>query len=167
MTVVSAVRPCYNRRGIIVVLKSELSKGRQISQGTTTNTRRVAMRQLRMTFVLRLGRITIPLMALAILATAVLADASTFLPVQKTCPLCKTAFSFMAQGSGFQSTVRTDLKPLGAIAAPWPIPVCPKCKLVLYKDNIPKEELEKCQKTVSSTAYKEHSERSSHYLAAG
>ena len=122
------------------------------------------MSQLKTTPVPRLRRITVPLVAVAMLATAVFAEASTFRPVKKTCPLCQAEFSFMAQGSGFQSTMRLDLKPVGAIAAPWPIPVCPKCKFVLYSDDIPKEELEKCQKIVSGAAYKEHSERASYYL---
>ena len=108
--------------------------------------------------------IAAPLMALALLASALVALASTFRPVQKTCPLCKTEFSAMAAMSGTQFSSRTDLKPLGAIAAPWPMPVCPKCKFVLYGDDIPKDELAKCQTIVSDAAYKEISKRASYYL---
>jgi hypothetical protein len=120
------------------------------------------MSQLRLVF--RLRAITVPLMAVAVLALAVPAVASTFRSVHKTCPLCDTEFDTMAEGSGTQFSTRSDLKPLGAIAAPWPIPVCPKCKFVLYAADIPKDELEKCRKIVSDATYTEHSERASHYL---
>ena len=112
------------------------------------------MNQLRTLLVPRLRRIAIPLAALALLASAACAVASTFKEVHKTCPLCKTEFDTMVAMSGTQFGRRLDLKPLGPIAAPWPIPVCPKCKFVLYSDNIPKDELDKCQKIVSDAAYK-------------
>ena len=75
--------------------------------------RRVRMRQFRIALVPRLRRIeAAPLMALAPLASAICAVASTFEQVQKTCPLCKTEFKTTAAMSGSQFAMRTDLKPL-------------------------------------------------------
>ncbi|MGO9113832.1 MAG: hypothetical protein ACLP9L_31770 [Thermoguttaceae bacterium] len=122
------------------------------------------MRQMKMAFVPQPRRIMAPLVGLAGLGMAVLAVASDFDSVQKTCPLCKTTFSIWEQVSGTQFSMRSDLKPLGPIAAPGPIPVCPKCNFVLYSGDIPKEELDKCQRIVSGSTYKEHSKRASHYL---
>jgi uncharacterized protein (DUF2225 family) len=104
------------------------------------------------------------LAGLAIMGTAVTVAALTYKLVKKTCPLCKTDFKFMEEASGTQLTVELDLRPIGPIDAPWPIPVCPKCKFVLYQDQIAQEELEKCQRIVSGADYKSHSERASYYL---
>lgn len=73
--------------------------------------------------------------------------------VEKTCPLCAEAFKCELNMSGTQFGMRPDLKPLGAIAAPRRIPVCPGCRFVLYDDEIPTEELAKCREIVQGDAY--------------
>lgn len=84
--------------------------------------------------------------------------------VKKTCPLCKHDFTCQLDMSGTQFGMRLDLKPLGPITAPWRIPVCPKCRFVLYDDDIPADDLEKCKEIVHGDAYKKHSTRASHFL---
>ena len=90
--------------------------------------------------------------------------AHTTVRVQQTCPLCSKAFEAVLDASGTQFGVRLDLKPLGPIAAPWAVPVCPDCKFVLYADNIDKTELEKCRKIVAGERYKAAAQRSSYHL---
>jgi tetratricopeptide (TPR) repeat protein len=66
--------------------------------------------------------------------------------------------------SGTQFGMRLDLKPLGPIAAPWRLPVCPKCHFVLFDSEIPGEELIRCKQIVQDDAYKQQTGRASYYL---
>lgn len=70
-------------------------------------------------------------LTLAALLSATTVNALTIHEADRTCPLCKTEFKAHLAGSGTQFGMRLDLKPLGAIAAPWPVAVCPKCHFVL------------------------------------
>jgi len=99
-----------------------------------------------------------------LLCTTGLANAHTSSMVEKTCPLCEEVFKCELDMSGTQFGMRLDLKPLGPTAAPWRIPVCPKCHFVLYDDEIPAEEFVKCKEIVRSDAYKKQSGRASYYL---
>lgn len=62
--------------------------------------------------------------------------------------------------------LRLDLKPLGAILAPWRIPDCPKCHFVTYSREIPQEELEKCRGLIASREYVDNLNRSTHFRGA-
>jgi uncharacterized protein (DUF2225 family) len=84
--------------------------------------------------------------------------------VKKTCPVCKTEFKTMVDMLGTSFGMRLDLKKLGPIASPWRIPVCTKCKFVLYDDKIPEKDLAKCKEIVESKDYKKHSARASYFL---
>lgn len=64
---------------------------------------------------------------------ALSADAHTSRQERFTCPLDGTSFEARVDTSGTQFGTRLDLKPLGPTAAPWAVPVCPKCRLPLYK----------------------------------
>ena len=64
-----------------------------------------------------------------------IALADTKIVVEEVCPLCRTKFKATLAGSGYQSNIRLDLRPIGAIASPWPLAVCTKCGFVLYKDQ--------------------------------
>jgi uncharacterized protein (DUF2225 family) len=81
-----------------------------------------------------------------------------------TCPICQTKFKAEVDISGTSFGQRLDLKPVGCIAAPTSIPVCPKCHFVLYKDDFSKEELEECRQVVDTAEYKRHSGRASYFL---
>ena len=84
--------------------------------------------------------------------------------VDKTCPLCAEKFTCVLDFSGTQFGMRLDLKPLGPIAAPWRVPVCPVCHFVIYEDKIPEADLPKCKEIVGSEEYKKHSGRGSYFL---
>ena len=79
--------------------------------------------------------------------------AMTLSEVEKTCPLCGTVFKTTMAMSGTSFGMRLDLKPIGPIAAPWPVPVCPNCGFVLYESSFYPEEKEKLQKIVQSSEY--------------
>lgn len=84
--------------------------------------------------------------------------------VDKVCPLCSTAFTAEVDMSGTQFGMRLDLKPIGPIAAPWRVPVCPQCHFVLFSDELTPEVLEQCREIVGSQGYISQVERSSHFL---
>ncbi len=99
-----------------------------------------------------------------LLCTTSVVNAHTSGMVEKSCPLCEKVFKCELDMSGTQFGMRLDLKPLGPTAAPWRIPVCPKCHFVLYDDQIRAEELAKCKEIIRSDAYKKQSGRASYYL---
>ena len=68
-----------------------------------------------------------------------------------TCPIDGTEFESRSAASGFQRTMRLDLKRVGAIAAPWPIPVCPTDHFVVL--DFDAEELEQLRQFVPSEEY--------------
>lgn len=81
--------------------------------------------------------------------------AHTFDEEEFTCPLCGTKFKAIVDCSGTVLDRRLDLKPLGAIAAPWRKPVCPACHFVLYSEQEkPAEDIGKLRKIVGSEEYK-------------
>ena len=90
--------------------------------------------------------------------------AHTYSTVEETCPLCGEEFKCEVDRSGTQLDTRLDLKPLGLIAAPWRVPVCPRCHFVFYDEEIPAEELAKCRSIVQEDAYKKQSGRASYFL---
>jgi hypothetical protein len=106
----------------------------------------------------------IPRTVLTVLLAAGIARAHTSSVVERTCPLCEKAFTCQLDMSGTQFGMRLDLKPIGPIAAPWRIPVCPTCRFVVYADDISADELAICRRIVASPAYKEHADRASYFL---
>lgn len=95
------------------------------------------------------------------------ATALTIHEADKTCPLCTTEFKARLAGSGTQFGMRLDLKPLGAIAAPWPVAVCPKCHFVLLSDDLSDSDLKMLKAFVQTKEYQAWGEtRSSHFLMA-
>jgi hypothetical protein len=82
--------------------------------------------------------------------------ANRVMPRLFTCPLCGTEFRGKVAVSGTQFGMRLDFMPIGQIAAPWPMPVCPKCRFVLFKDageDYAPDEIEKLKKLVASDSY--------------
>jgi len=92
------------------------------------------------------------------------AQAHTWADVEQTCPLCNTKFKARVDMSGTQFGMRLDLKPLGPIAAPWSVPVCPKCHFVLFDDEIAEDVLQRCRKIVAAEQYKAQAKRASYHL---
>lgn len=90
--------------------------------------------------------------------------AHTFKIESKTCPLCETTFQAILDASGTKMGMRLDLRPLGRIAAPWRVPVCPNCHFVIFAKEIAEEHVEQCKRIVATEKYKQHSKRASYYL---
>jgi hypothetical protein len=90
-----------------------------------------------------------------ILVIPLKASASTFREVEVTCPLCETKFKTHLQMSGTTFGQRLDLKPIGPIAAPWPLAICPKDSFVLFKENFTEPEKDRLRIFVHSKAYQD------------
>jgi hypothetical protein len=101
------------------------------------------------------------------IALPMLASAHTSRKTAQTCPLDQTKFEAVLDMSGTSFGKRLDLKPLGPTPAPWRVPVCPRCHLVMYKDDFTEEELKSLSVLVSSKEYSELAVRHpSHFLMA-
>jgi len=94
---------------------------------------------------------------MAILCISVLVTSNLFAHtsdiVKKTCPVCLHEFEAEMDMSGYQSGVRLDLKPLGAIAAPSRVAVCPQCHFVLYTDQLSDEDRDNLREFLASPEY--------------
>jgi tetratricopeptide (TPR) repeat protein len=102
----------------------------------------------------------------ALVAGNLFAHTSGF--VKKTCPVCAREFEAEMDMSGTQFGMRLDLKPLGAIAAPWRLAVCPECHFVLYTDQLSGEERDNLRKYLASAEYVDlvQEKHSSYFLLA-
>lgn len=87
-----------------------------------------------------------------------------FREIEISCPLCETTFKTSRAVSGTVWGRRLDLKPLGPIASPWPIPVCPNCRFVNYKDKFDNEEVERLKLFVKSQEYQNLAKNHSSYF---
>ena len=92
--------------------------------------------------------------------------ALTFAEVEKTCPIDGTSFRATIAISGTRFGMRLDRKPLGAIAAPAPLPVCPTDRFVFYKPKFAEDEVEQLRPFVRSSAYQQHVAGNSPYFLA-
>ena len=95
-------------------------------------------------------------LALLIPVWAPIALGDTRKNVDRVCPLCSTKFTAVVIMSGTRFGVRLDLRPLGAIASPIPLAVCPKCGLVLHKPMSEKysaDELKQLRGIIEADAY--------------
>lgn len=57
------------------------------------------------------------------------------------CPVCDVEFTATLQNSGSAFGKNLDLKPVGAIIIPWPIPQCPDCHFAFYDDGFTEDEI--------------------------
>ncbi|MBI5393735.1 MAG: DUF2225 domain-containing protein [Verrucomicrobia bacterium] len=94
------------------------------------------------------------LTVVCLLCAAPILLAHTSGTVKKTCPLCASNFEAEMDMSGSQFGVRLDLKPLGPIAVPWRVAVCPKCHFVLFKEDLNETEKNILGAYVRSEKYK-------------
>lgn len=74
--------------------------------------------------------------------------------VKVTCPLCGHHFTAIVDVSGTMFGRRLDLKPIGPYPAPWMIPVCPQCHLVIYSRRIPAADLARIKTLVKTPGYR-------------
>jgi len=81
-----------------------------------------------------------------------------------TCPIDGRKFKQYVDASGTQFGLRLDYKPLGAIAAPWAIPQCPKCKFVLYEESFDTAIVQKIKPFILSERYRSAAAGNSSYF---
>ena len=110
---------------------------------------------------------TITILCLSIFVTGTIFAHTTGI-VKKTCPLCTHEFEAEIDMSGTQSGMRLDLKPLGAIAAPRIVAVCPECHFVLYTNQLSKEDRDHLRMFLAGVEYKGlvNEKHSSYFLLA-
>jgi hypothetical protein len=91
------------------------------------------------------------LLAVVLLVGCGTALGETYELTEYVCPIDGTTFESQDAVSGFKSGMRLDLKPLGEIAAPWPIPVCPSDHFVVLEYE--PAEIEKLKSFIPSDEY--------------
>jgi hypothetical protein len=82
------------------------------------------------------------------------ANAFTSYQTVVTCPVGGQSFTATMMGSFFQSGMRLDFKPIGALIAPYPYPVCPANGFVVYRDNFSDAEIDAISAIVLSDDYR-------------
>lgn len=93
---------------------------------------------------------------------------STFGKVDITCKIDSVQYSATIAMSGSSFGSRMDLKPVGAIVAPWPVPTCPQCGFPHFEDTLTSETIKRYRKFVTSETFKEAltNKESSYYRVA-
>lgn len=116
--------------------------------------------------VLRAAAITAATMAGTMLASHN-ATASTSYETTVTCPIDGQTFTTIMLGSYFQSSMRLDFKPIGALITPYPYPVCPGNGFVMYQDRFSNEELNALRTIVLSDEYRRlRAENTDYFMVA-
>ncbi len=114
-----------------------------------------------------------PAAAVAAILTAGLAaqvapaQAMTLGVKEFTCPIDGKKFKATVARSGTSFGMRLDLKRIGPIAQPWPMPACPGNGFTLYKRKFTKAEIAKLRKIVATPAFKAvRAANTNYYVAA-
>ena len=95
------------------------------------------------------------------------AYALTLDPEEFVCPVDGKKFMAEVVGSSAQFSIRLDLSPMGAVAAPAPRPVCPVSGFVMTKDTYTAKEAAAIRKLVSSPEFiKKRATYNDYYMAA-
>jgi hypothetical protein len=117
----------------------------------------------------RSSKLTV-LLIVAALATTIFAAkawALTFREMEYTCPIDGKVFKTRVVASYTQFGMRLDLRPVGALVAPIPLPVCPDNGFVIYKKTFSDAELAKLKPIVLSEDYRrKRQENTSYYMVA-
>jgi hypothetical protein len=99
--------------------------------------------------------------------TAQTAMAMTSYEIALTCPIDGQPFTATLMGSSFQSGMRLDFKPIGALVAPYPYPVCPGNGFVMYQDAFSDNELNAIRAIVLSNEYRQlRTENTDYFMVA-
>jgi hypothetical protein len=121
-------------------------------------------------FVFRLSPKLAVLLTVAALAPTIFAAkalALTFREVEYTCPIDGKVFKTRVVASYTQFGMRLDLRPVGALVAPIPLPVCPDNGFVMYKKTFSDAELAKLKPVVLGEDYRRKREaNTSYYMVA-
>lgn len=106
------------------------------------------------------------LAALLLFAGALPAAASTPFPSSKDCPICLNTIWYNVEMSASVFDSGMDFKPLGAVIAPPPLPVCGECGFVAATSSATSKELAAGRETVTSEEYRALAGRASYYKLA-
>ena len=106
---------------------------------------------------------TVMLSAATFFASAMVANAGTPTPPVKanttfevtvTCPIDGQPFKTRQVASYFQSGMRLDFKPIGALIVPYPYPVCPGNGFVIYQQEFSAVEITAIRAIVATDEYR-------------
>jgi len=92
------------------------------------------------------------------------ATAATTAEVRRTCPLTGTEFTATVAASGYRSCQRLDMKPVGAIFAPYPVPICPDDGFPVYKESFSESETAQLRGWVESEEFRAMAAAESSYF---
>jgi tetratricopeptide (TPR) repeat protein len=94
-------------------------------------------------------------------------EALTFRETRVTCPIDGKQFTAKVVQSLSMTGRRLDMKPLGGLAAPWPLPICPENGFVIFKETFSNDELEKLKSIVLAEKYRSlRRENTDYFLVA-
>jgi hypothetical protein len=103
--------------------------------------------------------------AIVILILALLAGpASAAGALDFTCPVDGTRWKQAPEIPGRVLGLRLDLKKLGTVAQPLPLPQCPRCRLVLFQTDMAPELVRRLKAFVTTPDYRQIAARRSTYL---
>jgi len=95
------------------------------------------------------------------------AHALTWASRDFTCPLDGEKFTARVPASWTKFGTRLDLRPIGALVAPYPVPVCPTTGFPIYKKKFSAQEIAKLKTIVASPAYREARKKNTSYYLVG
>lgn len=72
------------------------------------------------------------------------------------CPIDGHEYTDIIDMSGTRTGRRLDMKPLGAISAPWHLPTCPECGFPYFKHEFSKEDISKYRIFINSDSFKKY-----------
>ncbi len=104
--------------------------------------------------------------AVALAAQIVPAHALTMGVKEFTCPIDGKKFKANVAASGTSFGMRLDMKRIGPIAQPWPMPACPGSGFPLYKRKFSDAEIKKFKALVATPAYKAAAKGNTTYFVA-
>lgn len=82
------------------------------------------------------------------------------------CPLSGVPMTATVVNSYTRFGMRLDLKPIGALIAPFPLPVCPDSGFVVYRDDFSVNELDAFRKLVKTVEFKTLRKANTDYFMA-
>lgn len=113
-------------------------------------------------------RLSMPALALLLGALPLLQNASAMTMGEQsfTCPIGGETFTQRMATSGYQYGMQLDIKPVGAIAAPLPLPECPGNGFLIFDEGLSDADIDRLTAVVASREYQAMRGRESTYYRA-
>jgi len=112
------------------------------------------------------GQYLVFFIALLSQAFAVPVSALTWREVTETCPLTGETFTRQAVNSYTRMGMQLDLKPVGALVAPVPPPVCPDSGFVMYREDFSEADIAYFRKLVATPEFRDIRAGNTDYFVA-